>query len=106
MSSAAAQRVKFDTSPLPSEWHREVAESFGNQAQRVVQETQARGAQEHNNIQEREIRVREAVTYSRARNIEHEAVVDERQLMVDALRRSIGESTFREVRENLGAGRR
>jgi len=53
-----------------------------------VQETQARGAQEHNNIQEREIRVREAVTYSRARNIEHEAVVDERQLMVDALRRS------------------
>jgi conjugative relaxase-like TrwC/TraI family protein len=81
--------------------HQELAAAFGNQAQRVVQEAQARGAQEHHGTQEREPRAREAVTYARDRNIEREAVVDERQLIRDALRRSMGESTFREVRQNL-----
>ena len=81
--------------------HQELAAAFGNQAQRVVQEAQARGAQEHHGGEERETRAREAVTYARDRNIEREAVVDERQLIRDALRRSMGESTFREVRENL-----
>ncbi len=45
--------------------------------------------------------MREAITYSRDRHIEREAVVDERELLRDALRRSLGETTFREVRENL-----
>jgi len=81
--------------------HQEIAAAFGNQAQRVVQEAQARGAQEHHSTQERETRAREAVAYARDKNIEREAVVDERQLIRDALRRSMGESTFREVRENL-----
>ena len=81
--------------------HQELAAAFGNQAQRVVQEAQARGAQEHHSTQERETRAREAVTYARDKNIEREAVVDERQLIRDALRRSMGESTFREVRDNL-----
>ena len=81
--------------------HQELAAAFGNQAQRVVQEAHARGAQEHHSPQERETRAREAVTYARDRNIEREAVVDERQLIRDALRRSMGESTFPEVRDNL-----
>jgi conjugative relaxase-like TrwC/TraI family protein len=81
--------------------HQEIAEAFGNQAQRVVQEAQARGAQEHHSTQERETRTREAVTYARDKNIEREAVVDERQLIRDALRRSMSESTFREIRDNL-----
>jgi len=81
--------------------HHEIAAAFGNQAQRVVQEAQARGAQEHHSPQERETRAREAVTYARDKNVEREAVVDERQLIRDALRRSMGESTFREVRDSL-----
>jgi conjugative relaxase-like TrwC/TraI family protein len=81
--------------------HQELAAVYDNQAQRVVLEAQARGAQEHHGGEERETRAREALTYSRDRNIEREAVVDERQLIRDALRRSMGESTFREVRENL-----
>jgi conjugative relaxase-like TrwC/TraI family protein len=81
--------------------HQELAATFGNQAQHVVQEAQARGAQEHHSPQGRETRAREAVTYARDKNIEREAVVDERQLIRDALRRSMGESTFREVRNNL-----
>ena len=101
----AAHRTREAKSPLTAEEmherHREVAEAFGNQAQRVVQEAQARGAQEHHGGEERETRAREAVTYARDRNIEREAVVDERTLIRDALRRSMGESTFREVRDNL-----
>jgi conjugative relaxase-like TrwC/TraI family protein len=101
----AAHRTREAKSPLTAEEmherHREVARTFGNQAQCVVQEAQARGVQEHHGGEERETRAREAVTYARDRNIEREAVADERQLMRDALRRSMGESTFREVRENL-----
>ena len=81
--------------------HHELAATFDNQAQRVVEAAQARGVQEHHGGEERETRAREAVTYSRDRNIERKAVVDERQLMRDALRRSMGGSAFREVRENL-----
>jgi conjugative relaxase-like TrwC/TraI family protein len=81
--------------------HQELSAAYGNQTQRIVQEAQARGAQEHHGGEEKETRAREAVTYSRDRNIEREAVIGERELMRDALRRSMGESTFREVRENL-----
>jgi hypothetical protein len=83
------------------ERHRELAEAFGNQAQRVVEEARARGVQEHDSTQERETCAQEAVTYSRDRHIEREAVVDERELMRDALRRGMGETTFQEVRQNL-----
>jgi len=81
--------------------HEELAGAFGNQPQRVVQEAQARAAPGHQRSEQREARAQEAVTYARDRNIEREAVVDERVLMRDALRRSMGESSFWEVRQNL-----
>jgi ATP-dependent exoDNAse (exonuclease V) alpha subunit len=81
--------------------HQELAAAFGNQAHHAVLETQGRGARGHQRSGENEARAQEAVTYARDRNIEREAVVDERELIRDALRRSMGESTFREVRENL-----
>ena len=81
--------------------HEELAAAFGNQPQRVVEEAQARAARGHQRSEQREARAREAVTYARDRNIEREAVVDERVLMRDALRRSMGESSFWEVRQNL-----
>jgi len=81
--------------------HEELAGAFGNQPQRVVQEAQARAAPGHQRSEQREDRAQEAVTYARDRNIEREAVVDERVLMRDALRRSMGESSFWEVRQNL-----
>jgi conjugative relaxase-like TrwC/TraI family protein len=101
----AAHQTRDAKSPLSAEEmlerHRELAEAFGNQAQRVVEEARARGVQEHHSTQERETRAQEAVTYSRDRHIEREAVVDERGLMRDALRRGMGETTFHEVRQNL-----
>ncbi len=101
----AAHRTRDAKSPFSAEEmlerHRELARTFGNQPQRVVEEAHARGVQERHSVEERRTGAQEAVTYARDRNIEREAVVDERALVRDALRRSMGESTFREIRENL-----
>ena len=48
-------------------------------------------------------RVRESLTFSRDKNFEREAVVDERTLIRDGLRRGMGEVTFAQVRGNLDA---
>jgi len=101
----AAHQTRDAKSPLSAEEmlerHRQLAEAFGNQTQRVVEEARTRGREPHHTTQERETRAQEAVTYSRDRHIEREAVVDERELMRDALRRGMGETTFHEVRQNL-----
>jgi len=81
--------------------HGELAAAYGYQPQRVVQEAQARAARGHQHSEQGEARAQEAVTYARDRNIEREAVVDERVLIRDALRRSMGESSFWDVRQNL-----
>jgi len=81
--------------------HQELAAAFGNQAHRAVQEAQARGPRGHQRSEQRETRAQEAVTYARDRNIEREAVMDERALIRDALRRSMGDSSFWEVRQNI-----
>jgi conjugative relaxase-like TrwC/TraI family protein len=101
----AARRTREAKRPLSAEEvlerHREVAEAFGNQAQQVVEQAHSRRTQERQSREERETRAQEAVTYARDRNIEREAVVDERVLVRDALRRSMGESTFGEIRQNI-----
>src|SRR6266481_666529 len=86
--------------------HREIAEAFGNHPDRVVRASQetARGIE-----QEAPHRiVQSAMTFSKERNLEREAVVDERELLRDALRRSMGDATFTEVRtefeKRVGAG--
>jgi conjugative relaxase-like TrwC/TraI family protein len=82
--------------------HRQIAEEFGNQADRVVAEARERRlepAQEQ--PQERRKKVREAVTFARDKGFEREAVMDERALYVDALRRGMGETTYPEVRANF-----
>ena len=48
-------------------------------------------------------RVRESLTFSRDKNFEREAVVDERALIRDGLRRGMGEVTHSQVRANLDA---
>jgi len=101
----AAHRTREAKSSLSAEEmlerHRELAEASGNQPRKVVEDAHNRAVHQHYGQEERQTRAQEAVTYSRDRHIEREAVVDERELMRDALRRSMGEATFREVRENL-----
>jgi len=82
--------------------HRQLAAEFGNQAERVIAEAGQRAvAMEHAPRENSLMRAQEAVTFSRDRNFEREAVVDERLLLRDALRRGMGSTTYAEVRENL-----
>ena len=82
--------------------HRKLAADFGHQADAVV-----RAARERLQHQERPVntvdRVRESLTFSRDKNFEREAVVDERALIRDGLRRGMGEVTYAQVRGNLDA---
>ncbi len=80
--------------------HRKLAAEYGNQAEAVV-----RAAHERARTQSQEVnpqqRVRESVTFSRDKNFEREAVVDERAIVRDALRRGMGYVTYSQVRANL-----
>jgi conjugative relaxase-like TrwC/TraI family protein len=82
--------------------HRKLAADFGNQADTVV-----RAARERVQHQEKPAnsfdRVRESLTFSRDKNFEREAVVDERALIRDGLRRGMGDVTHSQVRSNLDA---
>jgi conjugative relaxase-like TrwC/TraI family protein len=82
--------------------HRKLAADFGHQADAVV-----RAARERVQHQEKPAnsfdRVRESLTFSRDKNFEREAVVDERSLIRDGLRRGMGDVTYSQVRGNLDA---
>lgn len=82
--------------------HRALAAQFGHQAAAVV-----RAAQERTQHQKQEpgprLRASEALAFSRDKNFEREAVIDERALVRDALRRGMGEITYGQVRANLDA---
>ncbi|HTV06230.1 MAG TPA: MobF family relaxase [Acidobacteriaceae bacterium] len=85
--------------------HRQVAAEFGNQADRVIAEAHERAKQKaHERPQkERQQQARQAVTFARDKSFEREAVIDERSLFVDALRRGMGEMTYPEVRASFEA---
>ncbi len=84
------------------EAHRTMAASFGNQPETVVAQARQR-AQTQDRAPEQTARAKEAVTYARSSNFEREAVIDERTLMRDALRRGMGETTFAHVRAEFDA---
>ena len=82
--------------------HRRLAADFGHQAETVVRAARERlqhRVQPANTVE----RVRESLTFSRDKNFEREAVVDERALIRDGLRRGMGEVTYAQVRANLDA---
>jgi len=82
--------------------HRKLAADFGHQAEAVVRA--ARERLEHQKTPVNSVdRARESLTFSRDKNFEREAVVDERALIRDGLRRGMGEVTYSQVRENLDA---
>ncbi|HEX4022248.1 MAG TPA: MobF family relaxase [Acidobacteriaceae bacterium] len=82
--------------------HQEVAAEFGNQPRRIVEEARKRAqTQEHN--PDRVAHAREAVTYARSSLFEREAVLDERALLRDALRRGMGMTTYPQVRAEFEA---
>ena len=82
--------------------HRKLALKYGNQAEAVVRAAHKRVRTQSLDTNPQQ-QVREAVTFSRDKNFEREAVVDERALVRDALRRGMGETTYHDVRANLDA---
>lgn len=83
--------------------HRRLAVEFGHQAETVIRTAQERCRnQEHGvSAQRTRERVRESLTFARDKNFEREAVVDERLLVRDALRRGMGEITYSQIRAHL-----
>jgi conjugative relaxase-like TrwC/TraI family protein len=80
--------------------HCKLAAEFGHQAEAVVRAARERSQHRTQEVNPHQ-RIRESVTFSRDKNFEREAVVDERTLVRDALRRGMGEITYPQVRANL-----
>jgi conjugative relaxase-like TrwC/TraI family protein len=78
------------------ERHHSMARAFGNQPDRVVDAAKGR-AEKPREEQETNV-VSQALSYSREKNLEREAVVEERELLRDALIRSMGGATVAEVK--------
>ena len=79
--------------------HRQMAEAFGNQPERVVRAATEKAQEIEQDVPH--TTAQSAVTFSKERNLEREAVVEERALLRDALRRSMGETTLTEVKSEL-----
>jgi conjugative relaxase-like TrwC/TraI family protein len=79
--------------------HREMARAFGDQPAQVVAMALERQALEQE--QTPRVSAAVAVTYARDRNLEREAVVDERALFQDALGRGMGHVCLNDVRQEF-----
>ena len=79
--------------------HRDVAAQFGQQPEQVICAAHERHVKE--DPQQKHHNLESALTYAREKNLERHAVTDERELMRDALKRSMGEANFAEVRERF-----
>src|SRR5216683_3201319 len=78
------------------ERHRRMAEAFGNQPEQVIGAARERAQRIEQDAPG--VTAQSAVTFSKERNLEREAVVEERELLRDALRRSMGDATFEKIK--------
>ncbi len=78
------------------ERHKAMAAQFGDQPKRVVEVERERREQLKEGPEEKAIG--QALTYSREKNLERDAVAEERELLSDALKRSMGDATVAEVK--------
>jgi hypothetical protein len=77
--------------------HRDMAASFGDQPQQVVSAARIR-AEHQERTPDNGTRANEAVTFARESIFEREAVADERLILRDAMRRGMGEASYKEIR--------
>jgi conjugative relaxase-like TrwC/TraI family protein len=84
--------------------HRKMAAEFGNQPQKVVAAARERAAR-HQIKTEPNAKAGEAVTFARDGVFEREAVADERRILRDAMRRGMGETTYKDIRSEFEARR-
>jgi len=79
--------------------HRDVAARFGHQPEEVIRAAHERRVEQE--PQQKHQHLESALTYAQEKNLERNAVTDERELMRDALKHSIGEASFAEIRERF-----
>ena len=79
--------------------HRDVAAQFGQQPEQVIRAAHERRVEQE--PQQKHQHLESALTYAQEKNLERHAVTDERELMRDALKRSMGEASFAEIRERF-----
>jgi conjugative relaxase-like TrwC/TraI family protein len=85
--------------------HRQIADEFGKEADAVVRAARDRRQSQvqERPAEERKHQAHSALTFARDRSFEREAVMDERTLFVDAMRRGMGETTYPEIRASFEA---
>jgi hypothetical protein len=86
--------------------HQELADQFGNQPTTVVETTEHRHERHAEHEREQVDAARQAVTFARDRNLEREAVVEERSILRDALQRSLGEARVKMIKRGARSARR
>ena len=98
----AAHQTREDKLDIPHEEmqhrHHRLAEEYGNQPTKVIE------AAEHHSVEcahELADVARRAVNFARDRNLEREAVVEERAILRDALQRSLGEARIEDLQSEV-----
>src|SRR2546427_2107373 len=76
--------------------HKAMAAQFGDQPERIGEAARVHGERVQEEPSEKAIG--QALAYSREKNLEREAVAEERELLRDALKRSMGDATVAEVK--------
>src|SRR6202789_3885381 len=79
--------------------HRDVAAQFGQQPEQVIRAAHERRVEQ--GAPQKHQHLESALTYAQEKNLERHAVTDERELMRDALKRSMGEASFAEMRDRF-----
>ena len=97
----AAHQTRDAKQPLSHEevraQHQEMAQEYGQQPQRVIVEAAQRPGVELRPESSR-VAAQQGMSYARERGMEREAVADERTLMRDALKHTMGEARLPELR--------
>jgi conjugative relaxase-like TrwC/TraI family protein len=107
----AAHRTREAKQKLPAEemlsHHHEIAARFGHEADRVVAQAKQNSIslKAEANEDTRKF-AQQAMTYARDKQTEREAVFEERELLTDALKRSMGQCTLQEIHEIFEARKR
>jgi conjugative relaxase-like TrwC/TraI family protein len=81
--------------------HQELAQQFGNQPTQVIEAAENRRAYQVEHERAQAEVARGAVTFARDRNLEREAVVEERAILRDALQRSLGGARIEDLKQEF-----
>lgn len=81
--------------------HQDLADRFGDQPTHVVEAAERRRAHSVEQASEQPDAARRSVTFARDRNLEREAVVEERAILRDALQRSFGQARVADIKQEV-----